>query len=984
MEFLEVDTQYGVCHPVVMGDHEAPVTNTLPERSDRPAHLADHLVAWSAWAKFDPDTGEWMPLPRHLLDAARVAGRLWDDWLPASIRQDISVRAGGEAAGRCLVTWLAGVHDIGKLSPAFAEQIRTRGGEPILSGMRDAGLPFPPRVMTPGQAPHATLGQAVLGEWLIERYDMPPYQAMPLASLVGAHHGRPPRNTDVVAFDSCRASPAEHRAALGESPWHTARIELLDALTSTLGADQFLATWLAQPLDLAAQILLSGLVIVADWMASNPDAFPITGNEPDRLDRGMTALGLTGPWQTGHLPDDPQDAYATRFPDMPGVANDMQRAVLDQARTLDGPRLMVIEAPTGSGKTEACLLAAEVLAKRFGHGGIYVGLPTMATSNAMFPRVLDWVGNGAVRGDITTVLAHGKAALNHDFRGLTRGTRTMPVYDEAEPRGRDDLEATARAIVGDWFHGRNRALLANLVVGTVDQSLLAALKAKHVVLRHLALAGKVVVIDEVHAADMVMRVYLAQLLTWLGAYGTPVILMSATLPPLHRAELVEAYHRGWTLGGRDASPLPHDTLEHGSGSVGTAYPRILTWQRGEPTVRTTASDPRFIRTVTIEPLAGDVDTLLADLLRDGGCAAVIRNTVTRAQDDYRRLSAVFGDDVVLLHSRFIAPDRLERERGVVRELGRDGDRPRRRIVVATQVVEQSIDIDVDLMITDLAPIDALLQRIGRLHRHDRDPSTRPAAVRQPRCFIDGVSDQQHDGPRLDRGSSRVYGPDLLLRAAIVLVPHLAGEPLRIPQAVPELVRTAYDPELVAPEGWQLRLGDVDEKAEATRTRRRSDTEPYVLPGPNDQFQLTGLLDVVLGPGQSDEQLLARVRDGADSLEVIAIQGTADHLHLLRHLGPDATLELSPHHAPEPRMARRIAACTLSLPEWFSRPRGRGVDAVDIVEELEVDGFAAWQVPWLKGQLLLRFDETGHRVLGHHLLTYDTELGLVISTEGDDQ
>ncbi len=364
----------------------------------------------------------------------------------------------------------------------------------------------------------------------------------------------------------------------------------------------------------------------------------------------------------------------------------------------------------GEGKTEAALVAAELLARRFGAHGVFVGLPTQATTDAMFNRVKKWLAEvqpGAALG-----LSHGKSVVNAEYAGLERWHATEVGVD----CGCDVYSPS------QWFTGRKRLLLSPHVVGTIDNILLAGAQVKHVALHHLAFAQKVVVLDEVHAADIYMSEFLERALEWLGASQVPVVLLSATLPASIRQRLIRAY-TGQT----------HD--------VGNGYPQITIANSTTTTIYT----PAATATKTIqfevldEPGLGAWDTtsagnsvaaLLNERLSDGGCALIIRNTVGRAQTLYARLQAAFPDDqVLLLHSRFTAGDRAahtEELLGLLGDTSKGAIRPHRVIVVATQVAEQSLDIDADLLVTDLCPIDLLLQRAGRLHRHTANDPLRPA------------------------------------------------------------------------------------------------------------------------------------------------------------------------------------------------------------------------------------------------------------------
>ena len=272
---------------------------------------------------------------------------------------------------------------------------------------------------------------------------------------------------------------------------------------------------MSSPIPIQAQVLSEALVIMADWIASSEYLFPYDSTEstPDRVRRAVTQLRLPHPWQPLPGPDNTTDVFQRSFPSIRrGEPNAMQIAAIKAANAMTEPGLLIIEAPMGLGKTEAALMCAEVLARRSGLGGVFFGLPTMATSNPMFSRVREWLNAVPAKNRSSITLAHSKAALNEEYQQLMPWNATMAVYDDAAT-----TQHEASAVVQEWFLGRKRAILANHVVGTIDQALFTGLKAKHVVLRHLGLASKVVIIDEVHAADVYMREYLRVVLEWLGA-----------------------------------------------------------------------------------------------------------------------------------------------------------------------------------------------------------------------------------------------------------------------------------------------------------------------------------------------------------------------------------------------------------------------------------------------------------------------------------
>jgi CRISPR-associated endonuclease/helicase Cas3 len=443
--------------------------------------------------------------------------------------------------------------------------------------------------------------------------------------------------------------------------------------------------------------------------------------------------------------------------------NEVQSNVLKVANGLEQPGLLILEAQMGVGKTEAALAAAEIMASKFSCGGLYFGLPTQATANGIFLRLENWAEEQSNRdyARYAIRLAHGMAELNDSYQALFRGSAQV-----------EEDEDSCGLMAHTWFQGTKQALLASFVFGTVDQFLMAALQQKHVMLRHLGLAGKVVIIDECHAYDAYMNYYLDRALEWMGAYHVPVIILSATLPAQRRAELVDAYQK-LRLKGKKVD---------GNWRTSRSYPRI-TWTAGEQ-VRE-ASIPLNTPGKTVQMGAVN-ETELADFLREklagGGCGGVLVNTVKKAQNLAKQLAEQLPEwEVCLFHARFVAPDRSKKEESLLRRVGKFST-PKERdrlIVVGTQVLEQSLDLDFDIMITELCPMDLLLQRIGRLQRHKR---TRPSGLEQAQCLILTNGEEG-----FDRGSQKVYGEWLLMRTQ-----ELLPKEIMLPNQIAKLVQDTYE------------------------------------------------------------------------------------------------------------------------------------------------------------------------------------------------
>lgn len=952
-------------------------------------------AARSAWAKSNQDTDESLPLHQHMTDSAAAATHLWDHWLPESTKQVIAqcLPRGIEDA-RTAVVWLAAVHDCGKMSPAFAMQV-----ELLAARMQRAGLPMPMSTTRAArrQARHSIISQVALGRWLTDSHGWDRPTANTYAVVPGGHHGVPPSGGDLSFVET-------HPELIGEDPaWHHARLELLDHCAELSGATYRLDDWRAHPLSQQAQVLVTGVVILADWIASNTDLFPLsqdgTASQPERTARAVAMLELPGPWRAV-APPAPETLFRERF-DLPNGAEPfpVQSAAIEFAHSMNGPGLMIVEAEMGSGKTEAALAAVEVLAHRFGAGGVFVALPTMATSDAMYSRVHHWstaLPAAADSDPLSIYLAHSKFRLNEEFTGLLHGPIGGIGIDEDSDEDATTVP-TQVVVAHQWLFGRKKGVLADIVVGTIDQILMSALMSRHLALRHLALANKVVVVDEVHAADRFMGAYLETALEWLGSYRVPTILLSATLPADDRRRLVAAYSRGrsprqeatsnkriprYARRTEDPAPDPYRILD---GDIG--YPVVTVLDENGPAVHHVRSSGRR-NTVRVNLLADDDDALLEALREataDGGCVAIIRNTVARAQQTKLFLEQHFPGETTLVHSRFLAVDRHRIESTLRGRFGRDGaDRPHRHFVVGTQVLEQSLDVDFDLMVTDLAPLDLVLQRMGRLHRHARPSQARPEPVRAPQCLVTGVEDWAEAPVRGVAVSRGIYGESALLRSAAVLTGHFrstAGT-ISLPEDIAPLVQRAYADDLTPPFGWEACWATAESAAadrEADQLKRASAfrlSAPARKPG---AWPIIGWVDRGVGEADDSGKGRAQVRDTEDGIEVIVVQEVAGQLCLLPWIENVGGEPVDSGISIPPRLARALATCTVRLPPRLTSPWR--IDAV--LDALEANGLASWQSSeWLRGELVLILDENLRASVAGDELEYDRQLGLLLHTANE--
>ena len=463
-----------------------------------------------------------------------------------------------------------------------------------------------------------------------------------------------------------------------------------------------------------------------------------------------------------------------------------------------------------------------------------------------------------------------------------------------------------------------------------------------------------------------MNCYLDRALTWLGRYKVPVILLSATLPAKRRVELVRAY-----LNGR--------TAPDGLWQTCRGYP-LLTWTDGKQVEQTTIpleTEPRRVETfpLTEEQLT---DTLRS-ALREGGCAGVIVNTVKKAQAIAARLRAELPEfEVVVFHAQFLMPDRAAKEEALMKRIGKHSTPEQRDklIVVGTQVLEQSLDIDLDLLVTELCPMDLLLQRIGRLHRHEG--RARPRPVAQARCAVLDTGTED-----FDEGSKVVYGEWLLWRTRKLL-----PTAITLPHDIAPLVQDVYgwepDPLPASPQSTAARA-----EYEKAQRIKMSKAKTFTILPPEEHRKrpsrntLDNWMDDV--GAVSDNGARAAVRDGDPSVDVLVlIRDAAGNVRFL----PDETGQpgacVPTDEPPRPEMALQIARQKLRLPGYFSK-RWSVEQTIDALEARNRDVFGLWQQsPLLRGELILLLDDHLTAQLAGQVLQYDRENGLTYRKEEENE
>lgn len=612
----------------------------------------DHILNNSSY-DFDPnlltlwgkkktytDTNYWLPVMTHLIDTQNIIKYLYIHKFPDHSILNMKLDVVGA---------IGFLHDFGKITPAFQEK---RLDSPQPSALIDM-----PRLPRMDKSPHNLAGQALLSDVL----------SPSLCAVIGAHHGIPSNARDV------KLQKYAYKQNLGTSQiWQDMRQNALNYIkTQTPNFDQMKSIKLTQ-----LQInLLTGLVIAADWLASNDHYFPLISetqtfediDHAKRFEHGIVLWEKEDQWKpatyTNHY-------FNNRF----GFdERQLQSQMLNTLTKVEHPGLAIIEAPMGSGKTETALALAEDYAAKTHKSGIYFALPTQATATGLYPRIANWLNTQ--KGIHGLKLMHSKAAFYKKI--------TLPH------------------VISNSYYKRKLTPLESFGVGTIDQLLSMSLKARHVFLKHLGFSNKVVIIDEIHAYDAYTFAYLKRTLEYLGKYHVPVIALSATLSSHKREELINAY-----------TEAVHELTQ-------TGYP-LITYTD----TQTVKQDSKFTvnsnKEITLKMLNEDI-SMFINTHHDFGTLGVIVNSVDRAQ----AIAQNINKPHIVLHSRFLPKDRASIEKEIMHLVGKNGERPNDFVIIGTQVLEQSLDIDFDTLITDLAPIDLLLQRMGRLQRFNIEHKVKP-------------------------------------------------------------------------------------------------------------------------------------------------------------------------------------------------------------------------------------------------------------------
>lgn len=745
------------------------------------------------WAKTTSEGDPGISVYDHMMNVGCVARCIAD--MSTGILERFQLQSS-------VVGSLAALHDLGKISPGFQQKCEAWLEKNHFLTVARNGVWDTAMERDHGKVSHAAI-QAFLVKIGIDRKT-----SKYVSTVLGAHHGRltPPNDRGYRPQNAISET-------YSSIDWNAERMTNARMIwdrfskdsTSFQIADNSPSLW-----------WLAGLTSVADWIGSDERFFsPSTTREQlDSTTVAFHALDAIGFQKVEFIRSlSFHDLFhELQKPELKWVPNEMQEKTV---ATVKGPGVYVIEAPMGTGKTEAALWAAYHLLVSEKASGIYFALPTQATSNRIHLRMNDFLRR--ISADTpASRLIHGNSWLIEPDCGI------HPSSTEKQERASDDARAGR-----DWFASAKRALIAPFGVGTIDQALLGIVAAKHFFVRHFALAGKVVILDEVHSYDLYTGTLIDKLITTLEGLGCTVIILSATLTGKRRGQIV-------------AYP------ENIEGEVAQSYP-LITGRCESHSVQPVAILSQASRIVRVDFIAGaDACEEAVIIARNGGAVLWICNTIDTAQKQYRQFMKLAQKEfpIGLLHSRFPFWRREQLEAEWMERFGKNGATRCGAVLVSTQVVEQSVDLDADFLITELAPTDMLLQRLGRLWRHKRE--WRPNDVARF-CIIK----EEHSLEEFQRmkpeeivkalgSKGRVYDPYILLRSLGVWN---GCRTISIPEQIRMLIESTYEEQEEEPESWISLFSDAYGKAMAHRQKALMSSNVWNVPLPDEEGVQTRLNEI---------------------------------------------------------------------------------------------------------------------------------------------
>ncbi|MCB1190383.1 MAG: CRISPR-associated helicase Cas3' [Leptospiraceae bacterium] len=782
---------------------------------------------YNYWGKAGKD-GNYHLLPYHCLDVAAVAEILFQE-NPKMLNKFVELTKFEDGLFRYLFLFFLAIHDLGKFADSFQGQVSelysklNPGFSPKVYNIRHDSLGYilwnkKFLINKRGRIEGKILDSNIFGLGTTDSNFKRNFNniASIFISIATGHHGRPPSNTGYTTSVDITSHFTERNIQdsfdfLSNVYQFFLKEPILEKLNQ-LNLEDLISSFKT------VSFWIAGFTVLCDWIGSNGDIFKFVSEEKP-IEEYWNDFAIPSAREaikrSGILPSkvskytNPQDLFSYLETPTP------LQSLCDSLQIKNGPQLFILEDVTGAGKTEASLILAKRLLSNCEYDGLYIGLPTMATANGMYERVASFYRKiYEPDSKPSLILAHSAKDLSDQFR-QTIISENIP---EDVPYAED--EESASALCSAWLaDSSKKSTLASVSVGTIDQALVSVLLSKFQSLRLFGLFNKVLILDEIHAYDEYMNELIETLLKVHSQIGGSIILLSATIPQNLKNRFIGSF------------------LNRSINEVGIPkkhYPLMTMCGNQEILEIELATREEVRRSVKVDFIHNlkEVYALIQRVVTEGKCICWIRNTVSDSMVAYENIKKLYGENnAILFHARFAMGDRLDIESEVLRMFGKNSTNTDRKgkIVIATQVVEQSLDLDFDVMVTDLAPIDLIIQRAGRLHRHTRDFSGNRITEKDQRNtpFLYIHSPELTEDPSenwyssFSKGGAMVY-PDhgkLFLTADIL---NKRGE-IKMPEDARNLIEYVYGESQLIPEKLVEKSRKNTEKEKQKRAQAENNT-----------------------------------------------------------------------------------------------------------------------------------------------------------------
>lgn len=695
----------------------------------KPENALTRMIAKKLWAKLNPKKS----LIDHMLETGIVAECLMNGIFKPLVNRLVELTGIDEEILKSQIIFISAMHDIGKAHPVF--QGRDNETNEMLRGYE-----------LNQEAVSTMFRHEEYAEKMIKKTDLFGFDAdarskIMIRQIISLHHQKE-KEREEKDFVEIKSKISER--------WGNIQKYIYNYIKEIFPCEkiEFPGIIFNDPkIGFAVENGILGILITSDWIASNNEAmdnktikdFSDVGQYLDWKQKVVTVFLFGENLTRSAFPDTRSFDSLFHF----GDGRPVQRDVVNIVQK-NNIKLMLIESGCGSGKTEAALYAASVLGNKNGLSGIYMGLPTGTSAEAIQGRVDDFLSELHMR----------KTKLYTSKSMLLRENNTEP----------------------SWTDVSRQRLLAPSAVGTVDQVMTAARLVRFESVRMAGLSSKVLIIDEIHAYDAYMITVIERLLQICNVLGTPIILLSATLPVSTKKKLFSTI------------------IDESDIDVHSGYPLISYVTADNEFYECQSESHEPDKNIECEslPILNDYESIAELAVKNvecGGCECVIMNTVSDAINVYDSIKKITNDDcnVILYHARMPEKTKDEKIKKILKWCGKDrNERPERAIIVGTQVLEQSIDIDVDYMITAICPVDLLLQRIGRYHRHGDEGTIREhMAIKNVVQVL--IPDEENDAEY--GGTGYVYKSCYLDATRQIIVERPV---LQIPSCTPEIINRVYE------------------------------------------------------------------------------------------------------------------------------------------------------------------------------------------------